>query len=160
MAKKTTDTPAETTPDTDVAIAAQNALVEALARAINLTKPIEKKNIMNRKPGDPWTPKDGSKKLKLKRKAYQHGIIVDPDFITNEEIDLFNKLRPGRFLDGWVKVYKRRDGGIDIDYPVKTATQRMKLLSSYRITSLKDLLTKCIEEAKNPKPETSADTED
>lgn len=172
MAKKT-DTPETSEVDNAVAAAqaAQSALVDALAKAINLTKPIEKKTIMTRKPGDPWTPKDGTKKLKLKRKAYQHGILLDPDFMFNSEIDLFNKLKPGRFLGGWVKVYKRRDGGIDIDYPVKTASQRMRL-SNFGIveqrdengellkTGLQVLLEKCIAEAKNPKPDTSADTDE
>lgn len=123
-------------------------LVTALAQAIQLTKPVEKKTAVNRKPGSPWDPKDGSKKLKLKRKMYQHSIIIDPDFEDNETIDLMNKLKVGLFCDGWVKVYKRKDQGIDIDYPVKTASQRLKLFRY--ATTFKELLERCIAEAANP----------
>ena len=125
-------------------------LVKALVEAISLTRPVEKKTAVNRKPGSPWDPKDGSKKLKLKRKMYQHSILIDPDFEDNETIELMNQLKVGRYCDGWVKVYRRKDHGIDIDYPVKTASQRLKLFKY--ANSFKSLLQRCIEEGKNPKP--------
>jgi len=140
------DQPVELAPTQD----ASKELISALVQAINLTRPVEKKTAVSRKPGSPWDPKDGSKKLKLKRKMYQHSILIDPDFHTNEEIDLMNKLKIGRFCDGWVKVYRRKDHGIDIDYPVKTASQRIKLFKY--ANSFKSLLERCIEEAANPKP--------
>ncbi len=151
-------TPAPTTPvglSPDI-----SALVNALVQAIQLTKPVEKKNAANRKPGSPWDPKDGSKKLKLKRKMTQHSILIDPDFLSNEEIDLLNKLKVGSFMDGWVKVYRRKDHGIDIDYPVKTASQRLKLVSQYGIRNLKELLERCIAEAANPVKDTDTQFED
>lgn len=125
-------------------------LVDALVKAINSTKPVEKKNAANRKPATPWTPKDGSPKLKLKRKHYQHGMLMDADMETNETIDLLNKLKPGRFLDGWVQVVRRRDKGIDITYPIRTASQRLKLVNQFGIRNFKELLERCIEEASNP----------
>ena len=125
-------------------------LINALVSAINLTKPTEKKTAVTRKPGSPWDPKDGSKKLKLKRKMYQHSIIMDPETLSNEEIDLLNKVKVGRYLGDLVKIYRRKDHGIDIDYPVKTASQRMRAASKFN--SLTNLLQQCVEEAKNPKP--------
>lgn len=125
-------------------------LVNALVQAIQLTKPVEKKTAANRKPASPWDPKDGSKKLKLKRKMYQHGIPIDPDFLSNEDIQLLNRLKVGTFLSGWVKVYKRKDSGIDIDYPIKTASQRLRLVSNFGIRSLRELLERCIAEANDP----------
>lgn len=136
--------PAETSAD---------ALVKALVQAIQLTKPIEKKNAVNRKPGSPWDMKDGSKKPKLKRKMYQHGILIDPDILFPAEIELLNKVKVGRFLGNWVKIFRRKDHGIDIDYPVKTASQRMKSSGLFR--SLSELAEKCIEEAANPVKDTS-----
>lgn len=136
-----------------------NQLVNALVEAIKLTRPEEKKNPFNRPIRSPWAPPDGQKKLKLRRKMYQHGILIDPDLLDNETIDALNRLKVGRFLDGWVKVFKRKDSGIDIDYPVKTANQRMKLAAQYGVHSLKALCDKCIEEAKNPKPEPTNDDE-
>lgn len=125
-------------------------LVAALVAALQATKPVEKKNPFNRKAQTAWTPKDGSPKLKLKRKMYQHGLLIDPDMETNEVIELLNKLKAGRFLDGWVKVTKRRDAGIDITYPIKTASQRLKLVNGWGIRNFAELLARCIEEAANP----------
>ena len=128
-------------------------LAQALVAAINAAKPREKKTFATRKANTPWTPKDGSPKLKLKRAAFQHGMEVDPDKLNNAEIAGFNKLRPGRFLGGHVVVTRRRDKGIDIDYPVKTAAQRLKLVNQFGVRNLTELLTMCVEEAANPKPQ-------
>lgn len=128
-------------------------LAAALVQAINLAKPVEKKTFATRKPKTPWTPKDGSPKLALKRAAHQHGMEVDPEKLSNEEIALFNKLRPGRFMDGIVTVTRRRDRGIDISYPVKTAAQRLKLINLFGIRNLTELLQYVVNEAANPKPQ-------
>lgn len=159
MAKKIVDTPApvptvetlrETVREQSVGV---SDLAAALVQAINLAKPVEKKTFATRKPRTPWTPKDGSPKLTLKRAAHQHGMEVDPEKLSNEEITLFNKLRPGRFMDGLVTVTRRRDKGIDISYPVKTAAQRLKLVNLFGIRNLAELLSYCINESANPKPQ-------
>lgn len=125
-------------------------IASALVQAIEMTRPVEKKNAFNRKVMTPWTPKDGSKKIKLKRSFYQHGILVDPSILSNEEIALINKLKPGLFLNGHVRVNRRKDRGIDIDYPVRTAAVRLKLINQFGVRNLTDLLTLCIEESKRP----------
>lgn len=155
MAKKTQ----QTDPVEDKNAAAKE-LVAALVQAIQLTKPIEKKNAITRKAGDPWQPKDGSKKLKLKRKVYQHGIIIDPDFCDNDTIDALNHLKPGRYMEGFVKVYKRKDQGIEIEYPIKTASQKIKLISTYGVRSLKDFCDRCIAEHNDPAKFTTLEDED
>jgi|JI10StandDraft_1071094.scaffolds.fasta_scaffold124236_4 hypothetical protein len=126
-------------------------LVQAFREAIEATRPPEKKNPFTRKKNTPWTPKDGSPKLKLKRKLFQHSIPVDEEKLTNEQIVLANKLRPGVYFDGWVKVVRRRDKGIDIDYPVRSAQQRLKLSSVYGIRSFTELLQKINDEASRPR---------
>lgn len=154
MAKtKKTETPALEQP------VSTTELVNALVQAIQLTKPVEKRNAINRKPGSPWDPKDGSKKPKLKRKMYQHGILMDAEILSVEEIELCNKLKVGRFFGDWVKVYRRKDHGIDIDYPVKTNAQRIKSAGLFR-GDLAVLLRGCIEEAARPKPVENLDDED
>lgn len=149
---------------TDPAILdALRGLGAVFSDAIQKNRPVEKKTASNRVPNTPYTPKDGSPKLKLKRKCHQHGIPLDPDLLTNEQIALFNKLKPGRFLDNWVLVTRRKDRGMDITYPVKTASQRMKLSSQFGISGpngLNVLLQRCIDEAANPRPDTSFDDEE
>jgi hypothetical protein len=155
-AKKTETEPQVEQPKTEQpkvpeATLSTNQLVEALVAAMTAVKPVEKKNAANRKPKTPWTPKDGSPKLKMKRKMHQHGMMIDEDIVTNEEIELLNKLKVGTFLDGYVKVYRRRDKGIDIDYPIKTASQRLRLVNQFGIRNFKELLERCISEASDPK---------
>ena len=127
-----------------------DALAQALITAIEATRPPSKKNEFNRHKGDPWQPKDGSPKLKLKRPIFQHAIEVNPDQLTNESIELANQLKPGRFCDGHVRVVKRRDGALDIDYPIKTAAQRLKLMNSFGIRNFTDLLQRLVDEKANP----------
>lgn len=178
MAKSKTADTSDLQPESPKPTITDPALLEALkalgfvfADAIQKSKPIEKKTTATRKPGDPWQPTDGSKKLTLKRKMYLHSIPIDPDFNDNATIDALNHLKVGRYLGDWVKVYKRKDQGIDIDYPIKTASQRMRL-ASMGITEQRDPSTgkliksglqifaeKMIEEGNRPKPELPPENE-
>ena len=132
----------------------ENTLVGALVQAIQATKPIEKKTVATFKSRNAFQPKNGEPRAKLKRKSYQHGILLNKDggkeVLTNEEIELFNKLRPGTFCDGDITVTRRRDKGIDIDYKIRTASQRLKLINKHGLRNFKEILTRCIEEAENP----------
>ncbi len=132
---------------------ASHQLVSALIQAIQATKPIEKKTVASFKSRGAFNP-DGSPRPKLKRKSYHHGVLLNKDngkeVLTNEEIELFNKIRPGVYCDGDIKVIRRRDRGIDIDYPIKTASQRMKIINNHGIRSFKELLERLILEAENP----------
>jgi hypothetical protein len=49
-----------------------------------------------------------------------------------------------------VRVIKRRDGALDIDYPIKTAAQRLKLVNQFGITSFTGLLQRILDEKTNP----------
>jgi hypothetical protein len=125
-------------------------LASALVQAIQATQPPRKETAANRKPKTPWTPKDGSPKLKLKRKMHQHGMPIDADILTNEQIALINQLKPGTYMNGNVRVVRRRDKGLDIDYPIKTAAQRLKLVNQFGITSFDSLIQRCLDEAADP----------
>lgn len=131
-------------------------LASALVTAIEATKPVAKKTPFNRVKNTPWTPKDHSAKLKLKRKMFHHGIPLGTR-ISNEEIDLLNKIKPGLYCDGHVKVVRRRDKGIDIDYPVKTAAQRLKLVNQFGLRNFKELLERVVAEGNEPKLFKSSD---
>lgn len=143
----------ETAPEPDVkevaATEAQQALANALVSAIERTKAPTKKTVFSRKRQTPWTPPPGVPELKLKRKMYQHGILISGK-VTNEEIDLLNKVRPGVYCDGYVRVNLRKDRGLDIDYPVKTNSQRLKLINQYGIRSFTELLQRIVDEKANP----------
>lgn len=130
---------------------ATSELVSALAQAIELTRPLQKKTILNRKKGGPFATKDGTAKLKLRRTHYQHAIRMVEDTLSSDEIGLLNKIRPGSYCDGVVKVILRKDRGIDLDYPAKTASQRLRLVNQFGVVNLKALLERVVAEAAEPK---------
>ena len=142
---KTTEAVAPATNVTE----AQRAMADAFVEAIERTRPPEKKTVFTRKEDTPWTPKDGSPKLKMKRKFYHHGIIIG-DNVTNEDIALLNQLKPGHYCDGYVRVTLRKDRGIDIDHPIRTASQRLKLVNQYGVRSFTELLQRVVDEKNNP----------
>ena len=135
-------------------------LTEAFVEAIELTRPAPKKTVSTRTKNTPWTPKDGSARSKLKRKMYQHSLLIDPEKLTNGEIDLLNKIKPGVYCNGMVKVVRRKDRGLDIDYPIKTASHRLRLVADHQIVSFSSLLEKLIAEAALPKKIDSEEVED
>lgn len=126
-------------------------LAQALIQAINATKPPEKKTPFNRKRQGPFETKDGSPKPKLKRVMYQHGVEMNPGTLFPEEIELLNKVKPGTYCEGHVRVIRRKDRSYDIDYPIRTAAQRLKVNNIIGATGLKALLNRLIEEANDPK---------
>jgi len=126
------------------------AIAQATTQAIEASRPL-KKTVANHTPRTPFDPPVGVPRAKLKRKMYQHGLPIRPEFMTNPEIELLNKLRPGIFCDSWVRVNRRRDRGVDITYPIKTVAQRLKLVHSFGIRNFTELLERCIYEAEHPK---------
>lgn len=136
------------TPASDAA--AQQSLAQALITAIEATRPPVKKTVFNRKKGSPWDPKDGSPKPKLKRKMFQHGIEIMPEQVSSEEIDALNKVKPGIYCNGFLRVNKRKDRGLDIDYPVRSNAQRLRLINEFGIRSLTELCARIVDEQNNP----------
>jgi hypothetical protein len=148
MAKKT-ETKKEVEPTNEPKLGLSE-LATALAQAIELTRPPVKKTVITRKKNTPWTPTDGSPRLKMRRKFFHHSLPLG-NRVSNEEIALLNKIRPGTYCDGWVKVVRRKDKGLDIDYPVKTTSQRLKLVNAFGIRNFKELLERIVSEQSNPK---------
>lgn len=142
-------TPVETPSATPTSIEV-NTLASALITAIESTRPPQKKTVGNRKRNTPWTPTDGSAKiLKLRRPVYHHGLEMDPKRHTNEVCRLLDKIRPGIYCDGFIRIIQRQDKSLDIEYPHRTNAQRLKLLS-FGISSMESLLERVIDEKLNP----------
>lgn len=125
----------------------QQAMADAFVSAIERTRGPVKQTVATRKPNTPWAPA-GVPRTKLKRKMYHHGLLLD-EKITNEDIELLNKIRPGHYCDGYVRVTLRKDRGLDIDYPVRTASQRLKLINQFGVRSFTELLQRIIDEKAN-----------
>lgn len=135
-------------------------LADALITAINSTKAPAKKTPFNRVRMGPWEPKDGTKKPKLKRVMFQHGVELRDSNLHAAEIDLLNKVKPGSYCGGFIKVIRRKDRSLDIDYPVRTASQRLRLVNQFGITNFESLLARLVAEATDPKKYRSEDEDD
>jgi hypothetical protein len=178
MAKKTAPAPEaiELTPEEVKAVIAMRAqlgppaaaqtvsshqdLANALITAIEATRPPAKKTPFNRPRNGPWEPKDGTKKGKLKRKMFHHGQELGESTLSPREIELLNKVKSGSFCGGFIKVIKRKDRSLDIDYPIKTASQRLKLVNAFGIRTFAELLERLIDEADNRLKYKTADEDD
>lgn len=82
----------------------------------------------------------------------QHGgIELNPLNYCNETLELLNKVKPGVYVNGLVRVTKRKDRSYDITWPVRTNAQRLKVLEAAQANSFEDILRRCIAEYEDPK---------
>ena len=149
--KKTSEDSAPTIPAAPQISVDANAFVQAIMSAVEAANGPRKKTILTRKNGGPFAPKDGEIKPKLKRKTYQHGVLINEESVSSAEINSLNKLKPGSYCDGLVRVERRRDKGLNLTYNIRTAAQRLKLLNEYGLTSLVAICERCAAEAAQPK---------
>lgn len=150
--KKTTETD-QTTPATSPMVAVDaTAFAQAILSATEAVNGPKKKTILTRKSGSPWANKDGSAKPRLRRKMSQHGQAFIEDNLTAGEINALNRIKKaGSYINGFVTVKIRKDRGLDITYPMKTAAQRLKLMNDYGVTSIEQLANRIADEASQPK---------
>lgn len=76
----------------------------------------------------------GGKRPVLTRQTVFCGAEQEQNALTNEEIELFNRLKPGRYNKARWQVIVRDDGmnetHVEVKIPISTTDQRMELPSS------------------------------
>lgn len=123
----------------------------ALAGAIQTladSQPVKRVPWAKFKTRSPFNP-TGNKKRKLLRRIYQNGYPVNIKKLFDEEIAMFNKVEPGRYMGGLVTIVQVQTGGntdLHIVYANKSFDQRLALMSSFR--NLREMLSICLDEAK------------
>lgn len=125
----------ETTPSTDETLVSLAQSIKALAEA--QAAATERENSKFKEIGfqdavfcTPWNPTGKKIRPNLKVKGFQNGAQLDPEKLHDEEIELFNQLKPGRYFGGKFEVVRKRDRSIDFRYANKTVDQRSELKSS------------------------------
>jgi hypothetical protein len=96
----------------------------------------------------PWNPTGDKVRPKLKCVCYQNHIRIDPNKISNRDIELLNILKPGKYLGEIVVVTEQLHNGAnskDICYSNKTAEQRIENSKLFR--SFSELLEVCVKES-------------
>jgi hypothetical protein len=138
---------------------AQQALADAFVNAIERTREKPKALPGTRRKKTPWSPPEGEERIKMKRVFYQHGIMLGEN-VSNETIKLLHQIKPGHYCEGFVRVTLRKDRGIDISYPVRTASQRLRLINQFGVRSFPELLQRIIDEKNDPKKYRKAEDAD
>lgn len=123
----------------------------ALAGAIQTladSQPVKRVPWAKFKTRSPFNP-TGNKKRKLLRRIYQNGYPVNIKKLFDEEIAMFNKIEPGRYMDGLVTIVQVQTGGntdLHVVYANKSFDQRLALKSNFR--NLREMLSICLDESK------------
>lgn len=126
---KTTDD----STDTPVPAPTDNALVEALARLVSASEdgPIKQVSIAKATYRTPWYTKGpNDTRPKFARKTRINGFLLRERTHSNEEIQLCNQLKPGKYNNRrWFVTLTEGDEGtaLDIYLPNKTQSDRLVL---------------------------------
>lgn len=86
-------------------------------------------------PVSPWNPEGKRVRKTFRRNTFMHGIALNPNTHTEEDIELFNKLKPGRYLGRRVEVQRDAQGGINLTWAGKALDQRMQMYSEFPTTN-------------------------
>ena len=154
------------TPKVAQAPAGVNELVNAFVQAINITKPREKVRPYQRKRICKECGQDHKDNTPLKRAWLQHGgFDMLREQFCNSTIELLNRVKPGVYINGLVKVHKRKDRAYDITWPVRTQALRQRVMDEAAKrtglgNSLDAILQACIDEQRDPRRFRGPDDDD
>lgn len=82
-------------------------------------------------PDSPFNPTGKKNRTRLRGQLFQHGIPVNPLMMTEEEIEIANQLKPGRYVNRSVEVTRMHDGSVNITWPNKRIDQRLEFQSRF-----------------------------
>lgn len=128
-------------------------LAVALKEAIQETAPVVQEHISRYRGATPFNPSGAQEheRPQLRGTFLQNGSKMSMPFLSDNEINLLNQLKPGRFIGRKVEVVERVENGevtVEIRYSNGTNEQRLEMKNEVR--NLAELLERCIAEAGKP----------
>ncbi len=101
----------------------------------------------------PWNPEGKKDRIRLKRVTYQNGNQVDDKRLSEEEISLFNQLRPGRYGPNrkYVVIVRPSDRAVELRYSNKTFEDRLAVQADAKGRGLAGTLDMIVAEAADRK---------
>lgn len=106
-------------------------MAKSLGVIVQNQERVRQKGILEIDPVTPWNPEGKRNRVALTRMTYQHGQLVNPFQMTEEEIVLANQLKPGRYYDRKIEVHRTEDGGINLTYHLGKVHERMELARQF-----------------------------
>jgi hypothetical protein len=127
-------------------------LAQAIKLAVEETAPVKQVHVSQYRGKTPWNPtgKKAHERPKLRGEFYQNGQRMFEDRLTEQEIGLLNKIRPGRYVNRKVEVIERQSNGeiaVEIRYSNATPDLRSELKNECR--NLVEMLERIIAENKS-----------
>lgn len=110
-------------------------LAQAIKSAVEETAPVKQVHISRYVATTPFNPTGDKRRVKLTREVFQNGIRVQPEFLHTEEIELLNKVKPGRYIGRRVEVIERGEGeekNLEFRYRNQSIEQRLELKNHFR----------------------------
>lgn len=123
-------------------------LANAITNAVAEAGPVKQIHISRYTAKTPWNPTGSKQRPKMRCRFFQNGFEIREAFVTDEDIDRLNKIRPGRYLNRKVEVIQRNEHGnesMELRYSNATIEQRMELKNEAR--SLSEMLKRIVSEA-------------
>lgn len=141
----------------DATAAALQTTADVLTSVVNrldAQQPI-KIPIQNARIPSPWNPegKKASERTRFKRPTFQNGRQLFESTLTEQEIDLFNRLKPGRYGPDrrFVVIVRANDRAVQLRYPCKTLEERMENSAYAAGEGIAGILKKLVAEAEDRK---------
>ena len=140
----------------EVALAQAQANVKALQAIADTLQagPVKQVNRANRVPKTPWNPEGKKVRATLRCRMTQNDTRIGESRLSEEEINLFNQLKPGKYQGGnWVVTATNKDGveTLNLYIPNKTMSDRYKMKGIAGTRGLAGILDVIIAEAASAK---------
>lgn len=87
-------------------------------------------------PTSPWNPEGKRQRLGFSRPTFLHGIALNSLTHTEEEIALFNQLKPGRYIDRQVEVQLGSGGEVNLQWAGSKTDARITMYTRFPTISL------------------------
>lgn len=133
--------------NTDNDAPTQGQLAKAI-QALADSAPVRRVPFAKFKTRSPFNPT--GKRRKLSRRCYQNGYPMNIKTLHSKEIELLERLQPGKYINGMVGISVQENGGntdLHIAYKNKNIDDRMANKSEWR--NLEQLLQRCVDEAES-----------
>ncbi len=115
----------------DANTAAMLRVAESMERIVSRNESTRQLSYAEILPVTPFNPEGKRNRIGFKRQTYMHGILLNPMLHTEEEIDLFNQLKPGRYIDRKVEVQLTRSGELNLQWAGSKIDARMAIYTQF-----------------------------
>lgn len=124
---------AEPAPLTQADITSQAMLriAQAMEARMAREESVRQIPITEIKPVTPWNPEGKKNRREFSRATFLNDVMLNPMTHSEAEMALFNKLKPGRYLNRRLEVQKNANGEINVVWNGKTLDKRMSFYSEF-----------------------------